>query len=440
MILYFLIQRWVKKQIKLRVILGVLFISGLPIQAQQQMTAEWVETRLGELGSSRKYIGRVAYQDSLGSIQIEADSAIVTGSEYVFVSNLKFQDSVRVIRAKELRFNEKEHVAQFLGDVFFQDKKGSLSASEIVVWPDSQKIEAKGGSVFDLTLRSQRVKADRLTYDGQRDHGVGLGNVVATVVGDQGDSLCIQTDSLHFASQEENFSFWGISKIQQLGMGLFATRGRYQGGILQASGSPEIYWSRSSQADSVWAKADSIDMRFNDQELRSFALFSGTVIKLSALQQGSVQTVRGDSARITLQNKDILSMWVFDNTNLHFEKEDQTITLRGDSVAVWFTEGNLDSLEVYGPGDGKYQGKDDGVSQVSGDKKTLWFKNNELVKMIIVGNAFCHYVARGEEDVNRVNFSGDTLVLDFAKGELSQIDVVGQVKGVYLQNKTEKMP
>jgi hypothetical protein len=120
---FFLRLKWVNKNIKLRVILGVLFVSGA-IQAQQQMSAEWVETRLGELGHSRTYVGRVAYKDSLGAIQIEADSAVVKGALYVFVSNLRFQDSVRVVRANELRFNEKDHIAQFLGDVFFKTKKG----------------------------------------------------------------------------------------------------------------------------------------------------------------------------------------------------------------------------------------------------------------------------------------------------------------------------
>jgi len=436
---FFLSQWWASKNIKLRVLLGVLFVSGT-VQAQQQMSAEWVETRLGELGHLRTYVGRVAYKDSVGAIEIEADSAVVNGSQYVFVSNLKFQDSIRVVRANELHFNEKEHVAQFLGDVFFQDKKGSLAAPEVMVWPDSQKLIAKGGVVFDLLSRSQRIKANHLIYNGKSDVGIGQGAVVATVVGERGDSLHIQTDSLGFASQEENFTFGGASKIQQSGMYLFATQGHYYQGVLQATGSPEMNWSRAQQADSVWANADTIEMRLEDQDLRSVSLFSRAVINLSGAQPGAVQSVRGDSASISIVNKEISTLRVLEKVQLKFEKEAQTITLGGDSVAIWFNNGHLDSLVVQGQGDGSYQGKDDGVSRVSGKKKILWFENDDLVRMLIVGNAICRYVAAGENEGNKVDFKGDTLVLDFDQGKLSHIDVVGNVQGVYLQNKTEKVP
>jgi hypothetical protein len=436
---FFLRLKWVNKNIKLRVILGVLFVSGA-IQAQQQMSAEWVETRLGELGHSRTYVGRVAYKDSLGAIQIEADSAVVKGALYVFVSNLRFQDSVRVVRANELRFNEKDHIAQFLGDVFFQDKKGALSAPEIQVWPDAQKLMAKGGVIFDLLSRSQRISANRLSFDGKNDVGIGVGGVVATMVGERGDSLRIQTDSLSFASEKEYFTFKGPSKIQQSGMRLLATQGKYSDGWLQTSGSPELNWSRVQQADSVWAKADTIEMRFEDQALQALSLFSGVHIQLSGAHQGSVQAVQGDSACISIVDKEISNLNVLGQAQLQFEKEEQTITLGGDSVSVWFTVGRLDSLMVYGQGDGRYQGKDGGVSRVSGKMKTLWFENDELVKMLIVGNAVCRYVAAGENEGNKVNFNGDTLVLDFDQSELSHIEVTGDVQGAYLQKKLGNVP
>lgn len=437
---FFLSLSWASKQIKLRVILGVLFVSGVPIHAQQQMTAEWVKTRLGELGTSRTYVGRVAYKDSLGMMQIEADSAVVTGAQYVFVSNLLYQDSTRVIRANELRFDEKEHVAQFLGAVFLRDNRGTLSASEIHIWPDSQTLLAKKEVIFDLVSRSQRIKAQKLSFDGILDIGVGVGNVEARMVGAQGDTLGIQTDSLHFASKKEDFTFWGKSEILHSGMHLLATNGSYQQGLLQVFGSPEMNWLRAQPADSVWAKADTIEMRLKDQELRSFSLFSDTIIQLMGAQEGSVQTVRGNSAKITIMNKEISNLRVFGQAQLLFEKEGQSITLSGDSVSVWFTGGQLDSLVVEGQGDGKFLGKDEGVGHVSGNQKMLRFKANELVKMRIVGNAICRYEASGKKEGNQVDFNGDALILDFAQGALSHIDVAGNVQGVYLQNKTENVP
>jgi hypothetical protein len=423
---------------KLRVLLGVLFVSGGTANAEQQISAEWVETRLEQSGSSRTYAGKVAFRDSLNALQILADSAIVTGSKYVFVSNLSFQDSNRTIQAKQLVYDQ--GVAQFSGSVFLQDGQRSLRAPNVKIWPDSGQVLAWGGAAFSFQSHTRHIVAEKLKYGSDGGFGVAVGQVVATVLGKQGDSLRIETDSLRFSPEQEKLEFWGASKVSQSGMVLVAPFGNYGKNRLQAFGRPEVIWIQQDRPDSIWAKADSVDMSLEDQVLRSFHLLSAVEMQLSGQREAYVQTVQGDSAVIDVADNKISRLQVFGQVRLGFQQRGSKIDIEGDSTAVWFRDGRLDSLVVFGRSGGTYQGADNSVGKMSGDQKILWFENDDLVKMRLVGSAECTYEPSDFEEGSRVNIGGDLLDLFFANGELAHIDAQGKVQGVHLQSKAKNKP
>jgi hypothetical protein len=411
-----------------------LFLCGARVNAEQELTAQWVETRLNQAGSSRTYVGSVAYRDSMTSLHILSDSAVVTGTKYLFLSNLQFRDSTRVIKARQLEYDRDDQMARFTGGVQFQDGAQSLEAQSVTVWPQDGNFAAEGGVIFQDAIRNQRVGAQTLSYRREVDQASASGRVKAQFSDNAMDTLFVSTDSLGFQTKADVFSFSGHSRINQSRMNLIAGTGRYDGATLRVCDSPEIVWSQPGGEDSVRAASDSMNVAMDHLSVQSVSLLSGARLQLSGLRKGIpyTQLIESDSSEIRIDKGRISLIKAFGSVRLSFLQEDIRIEIPADSVTAWLKEGQTDSLKAHGQVEGTYQSGSEKMSRVLGEVKTLWFERGELVKMHLLGNAACSYSSQAGDKGENADLSGDFLELLFERGDLVRIEGSGSIEGVYI--------
>jgi len=108
--------------------------------------------------------------------------------------------------------------------------------------------------------------------------------------------------------------------------------------------------------------------------------------------------------------------------------------LKGDTIEIAIKDGQVNEVIVIGEATGKTVGVDGGeVSQVSGQKVSLQFKDEELQRIAVEGNATSIYrFFRAEDSQREINeVSGDTVQFFFRDGELYRVLVTGRAMGIY---------
>lgn len=421
---------------KLRVLLGVFFVIGT-LEAQQEITAKWVETQLLGSSTERTYSGRVAFVDSLKELQIRADTAIVRGNEYVFASNLVFNDKDRQVKAKTLIFNDQSRVAKFTGQVLFKDLNHSLQADSVEFHPDSNYVSSSGQVFFRSTENNQEIRSREFWFYNKSETGGASGNVRVVLVGNSEDSLHIQTDSLGFKLSPESFQYYGRSQIFQSRMSLTSGSGQFGDTWLKTVMEPVVVWQQDGQADSITAKADSIDVKFVQKVATEMLLQQNVELVLVGVDDSTAfrQVVTGNSAIIQIEQDQIAQMSIFNNIEMEFVRDSTRVLIDGDSSFAWFKRGKLDSVEVFGQSTGIFEVPDKGKGTITGTHQTLWFEENKLVRLRAEGDAVCTYL---NSDNNKVNVGGDLVDIFFEDGDLDKIEANGKVDGLYLQNKATK--
>ncbi len=108
--------------------------------------------------------------------------------------------------------------------------------------------------------------------------------------------------------------------------------------------------------------------------------------------------------------------------------------LKGDTIEIAIKDGQVNEVIVIGKATGKTVGVDGGeVSEVSGQKVSLQFKDEELQRITVQGNATSIYrFFRAEDSEREINeVSGDTVQFFFREGELYRVLVTGGAMGIY---------
>ena len=190
-------------RIELRGFLGVLLIctcSG--VNAEQKLSADWVETLLLNEQTQRNYRGGVVYEDSLRQLTVKADSAHVRVGDaiYLFVHKVAYKDTVREIRADTLVYHDREDRAIFRGDVFLSDDQHTLEAHSVQYLSKEDSLIAEG-DVRLLLPEGRSLRASQLRYDLIDERGNLQGQTRLRVVGERGDTLEAQSDSIVFVNR-----------------------------------------------------------------------------------------------------------------------------------------------------------------------------------------------------------------------------------------------
>ena len=417
---------------KLRGILGVLLICTCTgVNAEQKLSADWVETLLLNEQTQRNYRGGVVYEDSLRQLTVKADSAHVRVGDaiYLFVHKVAYKDTVREIRADTLVFQDREDRAIFRGHVFLSDDQRTLEAHSVQYLSKEDSVIAEG-DVRLLLPEGRRLRASQLRYDLIDERGNLRGQTQLQVVGEQGDTLEAQSDSIAFVNRGEELFLNGNLFLRQGHTRGKAMSGAYADSALVLSGRPQIAWADPDTRDSVFAQGAKILMDMSDQAIGALALSDSTRIHAMDLADGHSQKIRADSARIVFRDETPQRMHAWGNVRLDLSERDTSrAMLSGGDLRLAYRDGKLDSLTLSGDCLGSYVAQDSlSENRLGGKQCVLWFSKGELARMAISDEAHCTRITRDSDDVA---VSGDYLLLLFDAGQLSSIRAEGAVRGHY---------
>ena len=417
---------------KLRGFLGVLLICTCTgVNAEQKLSADWVETLLLNDQTQRNYRGGVVYEDSLRQLIVKADSVHVRVGDatYLFVRQVSYKDTVREIRADTLMFQDREDRATFRGHVFLSDDQHTLQARIVRFLSKEDSLIAEGDVVL-LLPEGRRLRASQLRYDLIGERGNLQGQTQLQVIGEHGDTLEAQSDSIVFVNRGRELFLTGNLILRQGYTQGKAMSGAYADSAIVLSGKPLMTWANPSNRDSVSAQGTKILMDMSGQSIGALVLSDSVIIHAMALNNGHSQTIRSDSARIVFRDEAPQRMHAWGNVKLDLSERDTSrAVLSGSDLRLAYRDGKLDSLMLSGGCLGSYIAQDSlSESRLGGKQCVLWFSNGELAQMAIFDEAHCTRVMRDSDDVT---VSGDYLLLKFDPGRLSSIRAEGAVRGHY---------
>ena len=417
---------------ELRGFLGVLLIcTCTEVYAEQKLSADWVETLLLNDQTQRNYRGGVVYEDSLRQLIVKADSAHVRVGDavYLFLHQVSYKDTVREIRADTLIFQDREDFATFRGHVYLSDNQRTLEAHIVRFLSKEDSLIAEG-DVALLLPEGRRLRASQLRYDLIRERGNLQGQTQLQVVGEYGDTLEAQSDSIAFVNRGQELFLNGNLILRQGYTHGKALSGAYVDSALVLSGSPSITWSNPTNRDSVSAQGEKILIEMSDQTIGALELSDSSLIHAMALANGHSQKIHADSARIVFRDETPQRMHAWGNVILDLSERDTSrAVLSGGDLRLAYRDGKLDSLILSGGCTGSYVAQDSlSESRLGGKKCVLWFSNGELDQMAIFDEAHCTRITRDSDDVT---VSGDYLLLKFDPGRLLSIRAEGDVRGHY---------
>jgi len=427
---------------ELRGFLGVLLVlSCLPLSAdaQQNLSADWVETLLAPSQTLRNYRGGVVYEDSVRSLVVKSDSAHVRVGDaiYLFVHKVNFRDSVREIRADTLVFYEGKGQAAFRGSVFMRDGDQSVAAREVSFFYDTELLRAQGNVALQLP-GGRSLSADGLYYNLPLKQGNVFGQTHLEVVGEWGDTLHATADSISFRNEGKSLRLLDRVRFWQKRVLAEATLASYTDSIALLTGAPAITWK--NEKDSIFAQAQEIGIHLHRHILSSVTFADSTAVFTSAIRDSTrnANTIYADSAEIVFAGKvpERLSAW--GNVKLRLSEQDSFCArLSGRYLKMAYLDGEPDSLLLTGPSIGSYVSRD-GLSQsrLGGHDSILWFRSGKLLQLEIYDEAYC---TRSTQERDDVTVSGDALRLDFNDGNLTRIEARGAVQGRYRVD-TEDVP
>ena len=111
--------------------------------------------------------------------------------------------------------------------------------------------------------------------------------------------------------------------------------------------------------------------------------------------------------------------------------------LTGDTIVIWMKNGKADSMWI-GPNAFLASQEDTvGFNQLKGKEMRAQFKDNELVRMHVIGNSESIYFAKNEEDSTQVTYEGmnqalsQEMILYFGENEIKKILFLAQPEGTF---------
>jgi lipopolysaccharide assembly outer membrane protein LptD (OstA) len=109
--------------------------------------------------------------------------------------------------------------------------------------------------------------------------------------------------------------------------------------------------------------------------------------------------------------------------------------ISGDTLRLYFKDEQLEHVEVLGhavatsPADSS---RPEPRNRMEGKRLSLWIENNALSRVVVTGNAIAtYYIRENNEPKGRNVTSGDVLYVYFANSKISHIEVKGGTRGVY---------
>jgi len=421
-----------------------------------EIRADRSDTRLRPEGVERIYRGAVSLRDSAGTLSVSSDSALawlaadrVNGAyradRYQFIGGVSLRDEERLISADTLAYAPTLGEAVFSGRVRLEDAVRQLESGRVAYGLESGRVDAARSVALRYPADGVAVAADMLTYWAKSDSGVAVGGVSATRLHAHGgtDTLCVVSDTLHFAEKGERMRFVGeVRAIPAPGVSascLEATNDAAEGGMW-LRGQPNVVWAQGEGEDSLAIGAQLLFLGLRDSDLSMIAAYGNASLEMTA-GVGSTREgrrVQADTCIADVEEGALTRVRATGQAEVSFSAGDSSCTSLFTRL-LWMAFGDegLDSLGLDDGGRVEHR-RGGGIleSRISGRRMLLRFADDRVEQALVWREATCE--RWGEDKQDHVYLSGDTLRLGFEGGRLTRAVGQGGISGRYVPEAQER--
>ena len=324
---------------------------------------------------------------------------------YTLIGKAQVVDSNRLAMADTIRYFEATDESYLIGNAFFKDEKRNINGANSIYYNAEKDIYSTTGRAT-IQEENQILVANNINFDQEIGFGIATGNVLWQ---DTSANIAIRTDSAIYQQDTDYLKAVNgpmgrpeLISIFEDGDSLFLasdtlisrqldTTGLDSSRILSAFNKVRFYKS------DFQGLADS--MVYNTQD-SMFQLFGKPVLWSDSTQ------FKADSIAIQMANGEIDKVILIDNAII-INQEDGLFysQIKGKVITAYFKDGELDRLRVEGNAETVYYVKDDngayiGVDQSACSKMVIYFKENEIdkIKFITEPNSVLYPMTEVDHD------------------------------------------
>ncbi|GAB5550994.1 MAG: OstA-like protein [Saprospiraceae bacterium] len=336
---------------------------------------------------------------------------------YTLLGNAQVVDSNRIATADTIRYYELTDESYLIGNAFFKDEKRDIQGAESIYYNAQKDIYGTTGRAV-IREENQILEADKVNFDQEVGFGIATGNVLWQ---DTSANIAIRTDSALYQQDVDYLKSMGgplgrpeLISIFEDGDSLFLASDTLISRQLDTTGldSNRIL---SAFNDVRFYKSDfqglSDSMVYNSQD-SMFQLFGDPVIWSDSTQ------FKADSIAIQMANGEIDRIILVDNAIIITQEDGIFFSqIKGKVITAFFKDGELDRLRVEGNAETVYYVKDDngayiGVDQSACSKMVIFFKEGEIdvIKFLKEPNSVLYPMT--EVDHDNLRLKGFQWLLD----------------------------
>ena len=391
-----------------------LMILLLPLSAGAQEKGEMItvvgDSLVGRIVSgetTREVYGNVVLTQ--GNVVITCNKAIqyISRNDAELIGDVIVkQDSMTIMTPRGFYYGD-ERRAESSSGVRLDDKKVILTAdSGEYFFNDDKAVFRSRVTLFDT---ASTLTSEKLTYFKNEDRAIAIGDVKIV----QKDNI-INADTLeHFRKTRITFATSNVrikspgNNVQIFGQHLIDYAQDYHTIIDRKPLFLQVDTTRTRLPDSLITGNDSMQIRLDTLIIKSEKMQSwrDTINLFEA--QDSVKIWRGTFASIN-------------DYSIYMKRKEKIITFRkkeSDMKPVLWDE----------------------ETQLTGDSIVIFLRDDEIEALQVIKTAFV--LSPNEIYKNRFNqISGDTLIMYFEKGDISRVEVDGNVYNVYYMYNDEQKP
>ena len=320
----------------------------------------------------------------------------------------------------EVSFQDEVLIKKYTGDVTAICEDMTLSAEKAVYYKTEEKIELVGNVCVSDTSKS--IEADSITYWVEDKRATASGRVLVQRKGQR-----LNSDRAVYLKVENRIIALGNVRLVNLPEQITVTGGQAEYNLETEVGMitdhPRFVKTGNQEDENLIVTAHQMELHSKEKRVIATQDVHLNKKRMTAIC-GKMTYLQPEEKLVLQKNPEVVQL----------QPEGAEQTLKGDTIEIALKEGVINEVTVTGEATGKTVEKDgEEVSQISGQKISLKFQDEELQRIVVEGNATSiYYLFKPEDSQREINeASGDRVEFFFREGEFCRVLVSGGAVGTY---------
>lgn len=313
--------------------------------------------------------------------------------EYYFQGDVVVTNPDYVIRTDTLTYNSKTEIVYFFGPTTLTSDKDFMFA--LSGWSDTRKKITSLKNKALLKHKKQILKGDSIYYDELNGYGQVFNNGSML---DTEQDIIIKGNYLDYKYSNKNYAYALDSSLAIL----------------------------YNDNDSLFLHADTLKIQFNEEDKieRLFAYYNARFYKED--MQGACDSLVYEITNSTIKMMQDPIVWSDENQ------------LTGDSMFIFITDNQPDSLSLIGSAFVCSQDTLDAFNQISGRTLLGYFHQKKLFKITVNGNSETVYYIRDDDTKDLIGINkavSSNMIIRLENQEIKKITYIGNPKATLYPEK-----